>query len=454
MKIREVNKKVNTEETSRIHFATDILNIRTNICNTFLIVSSIVALPVLIASLMRTTHIGWQPVMILQIAFTCFLFFIVVFRNKLSFVAKAVYIICMLFLLGVSGIIQFGMIAGSTVFLVAAAPMATLFFGGRAGLVVLFISITSTVILAYLVVSGLLVPAIDLETYVVMPLNWVGKIMAWFLVSLGISVSIHVFNGKLINSLKLSEKHQQDLKQHQANLEKIVEERTAELLRSNQSLERFARIAAHDMKSPLNAIAAHAQLIDIDLSEREDKELKENIKNILDSTYIVSSMINDLLDYSRLNKDAGVPDIIDMNIVLEITKRQLVTEIEAAGVTLTHDELPAVEAVEIQLIRVMQNIIANAIKYRNKEKTPTIHISSQRNNDEWVISIRDNGIGIPAEQTESIFDIFHQIDSREYEGSGIGLASCKKIIERHGGKIWVESEPGEGSTFFFSLKAA
>jgi light-regulated signal transduction histidine kinase (bacteriophytochrome) len=155
-----------------------------------------------------------------------------------------------------------------------------------------------------------------------------------------------------------------------------------------------------------------------------------------------------------VEKRGQEPAPTDAEVVLKRTLHSLVRAIEEAGAEVTHDPLPTVMADEAQLTQVFQNLIANAVKFRREDVQPRVHISAEREGDEWLFSVADNGIGIDLEQAERLFQIFQRLHTREeYEGTGIGLALCKRIVKRHGGRIWVDSEPGEGSTFYFTLPA-
>jgi light-regulated signal transduction histidine kinase (bacteriophytochrome) len=171
----------------------------------------------------------------------------------------------------------------------------------------------------------------------------------------------------------------------------------------------------------------------------------------VDGAKRMQSLISDLLAYSRVTSYAGEFEEVDLNKVIEEVLFNLEIVIEENNAVITNETLLKISADYSQMVQVFQNIIGNALKYRSK-KTPKIHISSRKEDDKWLFSVKDNGIGIDPEYSEKIFQIFRRLHTREeYEGTGIGLAITKRIIERHGGKIWVESEPGKGSTFYFTI---
>ncbi|MEB3180300.1 MAG: PAS domain S-box protein [Nostocaceae cyanobacterium] len=233
--------------------------------------------------------------------------------------------------------------------------------------------------------------------------------------------------------------------------EKEIKAANAELTRSNQELENFAYVASHDLQEPLRKINSFADL----LAESYGGELGERgdryINYITDGVTRMKALIQDLLLYSRVGRLELKKQPTDLNAVLSQVKADLSLAIAQSNAVITASVLPTVEANPIQMGQLLQNLLANGIKF-TRDIPPEIHIAAELHLTEWLISIRDNGIGIKPEYTEQIFVIFQRLHSRnKYPGTGIGLAVCRKIIERHGGKIWVESEPGKGSIFYFTL---
>ncbi len=229
-------------------------------------------------------------------------------------------------------------------------------------------------------------------------------------------------------------------------LAEVVEE----LKRSNTELEHFAYLASHDLKSPLLAVGSNLQLFQRRYKDRLDEEADRFISDAIKSTIRMEKLIGALLAYSRLRTQGKPFEPVDCTEALNISIANLKVEIEDSGVEITHDALPKVIADPIQLVQLFQNLIGNAVKFHGQIK-PHVHISAERKEREWVFSVRDNGIGIPGEHIEKIFAIFNRPHGEKYPGTGIGLAICKKIVERHSGRIWVESGPGKGSTFFFTI---
>jgi light-regulated signal transduction histidine kinase (bacteriophytochrome) len=236
-------------------------------------------------------------------------------------------------------------------------------------------------------------------------------------------------------------------------MEVALSEKTEKLARSNEDLEQFAYVASHDLQEPLRMVTSYVQLLARRYESKLDADANEFIGFAVDGAVRMRKLINDLLAYSRVGTEGKELSPTDPEAVLAQSISDLSVAIEENGVLVTHDPLPTVMADRPQLGQLFQNLIGNAIKFRSGEP-PRVHISASRNGNGWVFSVRDNGIGIAPEYSERIFIIFQRLHGRqEYPGTGIGLAICKKIVERHGGRIWVKSDPGQGATFYFILPA-
>jgi len=337
----------------------------------------------------------------------------------------------------------------------------------------------------------------------------------------------------VVHDITERKRAEEELRKHRDHLGELVEERTAELTRANEQLqreiterkraeemlaqqaqelarsnaelERFAYVAAHDLQEPLRVVTSHLKFLEGCCKGRLDSKADESMAYAVDGATRMQMTIKDLLAYSRVGLWGEDFEPTDCEAVLDQTLADLQVAIEESGAVVTHDPLPTVMADDLQLGQVFQNLIANAIKFhpstprqarddassgrspstprqardgassgrspstssgRGGEEPPRVHISARRMEDSaisdpkseirnpksWVFSVRDNGIGIDPEYADCIFEIFQRLYTQEeYPGTGIGLAICKKIVERHGGRIWVESQPGEGSTFYFTI---
>jgi PAS domain S-box-containing protein len=225
----------------------------------------------------------------------------------------------------------------------------------------------------------------------------------------------------------------------------------ADLQRSNAELQQFAYVTSHDLQEPLRMITSYIQIIEEDYKGKLDADADQYIAFAVEGAKRMHTLINDLLAYSRVGTRGEPFTPISLNSVLSSATANLEIAIEEGHAVVTHDRLPTVLGDESQLIQLFQNLLGNAIKFRS-DATPRIHVGVEKTKDEWVFSVRDNGIGIDMKYAERIFAVFQRLHAREeYPGTGIGLAVVKKIVERHGGRVWVESEPGNGSTFYFTL---
>jgi signal transduction histidine kinase len=246
----------------------------------------------------------------------------------------------------------------------------------------------------------------------------------------------------------LREKEEHSLRRQ---AEKDLAEKVEELARSNADLEQFAYVASHDLQEPLRMVTAYTEL----LAERYKGRLDENADKFIgyaqDGALRMQVLIRDLLAFSRVGRKEDAFTNVDCNSLMADIKQTLTSAIQESGAVLTCGELPTVSADRTQMMQLFQNLIGNAIKFRG-EKPPLIFIKAEKNDGQWLFSVSDNGIGVAPEFAENIFVIFQRLHARaEYPGNGIGLAICKKIVERYGGKIWVESQSGTGSTFHFTL---
>jgi PAS domain S-box-containing protein len=247
-----------------------------------------------------------------------------------------------------------------------------------------------------------------------------------------------------ITERKTSEAMLKDLNQR-------LRDRAAELTRSNAELESFAYVASHDLQEPLRMVSSYVELLARRYQGQLDDDADEFIAYAVDGANRMRNLINDLLLYSRAGTRGKDFEVVDGEEVLSASLANLRLAIEESGATISHDPLPTILADARQLGQVFQNLISNAIKFRS-EKPPEIHISAEQTGDKWRFSVRDNGLGVAPEFFDRIFVIFQRLHTKEeYPGTGIGLAVSKRIVERHGGQMWLESQPEEGTTFYFTL---
>jgi PAS domain S-box-containing protein len=238
-------------------------------------------------------------------------------------------------------------------------------------------------------------------------------------------------------------------KQSEEHLVKTV----GELKRSNDELQQFAYVASHDLQEPLRMVASYTQLLANRYKGRLDADADEFIAYAVDGANRMQGLIQDLLAYSRAGTNGKALREISSERALKVALTNLQATIEESGALVTHDLLPAITMDDLQLTQVFQNLIGNSIKYRSAE-VPKVHVTATKNGGkEWIFSVRDNGLGIDPQYFERIFILFQRLHGRkEFKGTGIGLAICKKIVERVGGRIWVESQAEKGSTFYFALQ--
>ncbi len=241
------------------------------------------------------------------------------------------------------------------------------------------------------------------------------------------------------------------LSEHISKREVEFNEIMEDLKRSNEDLQQFAYVASHDLQEPLRAIVSFSQLLEDRYQDKLDKDGKEFIHFITDGAKNMNTLIKDLLLYSRITTHAQPSKLTSLEQILKEALFNLQESIKESGAVISHDELPILKVDKTQFIQLFQNLISNAIKFR-KQESPKIYVGVKKVNDEWLFSVTDNGIGIESKFFDKLFNIFYRLHTKEeYPGTGIGLPICKKIVQRYGGKIWVDSEFGKGSTFYFTI---
>jgi signal transduction histidine kinase len=251
---------------------------------------------------------------------------------------------------------------------------------------------------------------------------------------------------KIDRALKESWEH----REKKAQEEKLANY-ARELERSNKELEEFAYLASHDLQEPLRMVGSFLQLLQQRYQDKLDEQANEYIYYAVEGAARMKRLINDLLNYSRTNREWLIEQV-DIAGTIRDALQNLAASVKESDAIIHFEHMPVLAADPGQMLQLFQNLIGNAIKFRKKDGKPVINISASKNNASWLFAIEDNGIGIHQQYSEKIFIIFKKLHGKErYEGTGIGLAIAKKIVERHGGKIWFESPPGKGTTFYFTL---
>jgi len=262
----------------------------------------------------------------------------------------------------------------------------------------------------------------------------------------------------LENEIKVRTNAEEELLHHKNNLEKTVAEQTEDLRRSNEELEQFASIASHDLQEPLRKIVAFGSRLEGKCNNLLSDECKDYLRRMQSAASRMQALITGLLSYSRISSNGAIFEPVDLNLVINLVLEDLEIRIHETNTKIEICDLPTVEGDEVQLRQLFQNLICNAIKYMPVGTPPHIQIDYGRaaaegdEEDLHQISVIDNGIGFDQKYAERIFGIFQRLHGKqEYSGTGLGLAVCYKIIQRHGGDIWADSTPGEGATFTFTL---
>jgi PAS domain S-box-containing protein len=257
--------------------------------------------------------------------------------------------------------------------------------------------------------------------------------------------------GIVVNSRDITERQRAEL---------AFQDSQKELQRRNAELQQFSYVVSHDLREPLRMVNSFLELLERHLEDSLDETGRQYLWFAVDGARRMEGMIRGLLDYARIETRGEAPVPTNAQKVLEGVLTDLQFEIQERDASVTYDPLPTVQADPLLLARLFQNLITNALKFQpdhdgNGAGTPRVHVGAERYQDKWTFSVRDNGIGIDPKFFDELFQVFRRLHAHaEYEGTGIGLAICKRIVEHHGGRIWVESAPGEGATFYFTLPAA
>ncbi len=258
--------------------------------------------------------------------------------------------------------------------------------------------------------------------------------------------------GRLNDELKRNNENLEKARLELEYLNRRLEENVRALNRSNEDLTNFAHLASHDLKSPLNTVSAFLQLLQQKYRGKVlDQKAEEYIAHAVRGSLHMASLIDDLLRYSSIDQGRVESGPVNMNEVLEQVKESLGATVLELGAAISSDPLPTVNANRSQMVHVLQNLVANALKFHGPEP-PAVHLSAVSDEEGWRFSVKDNGIGIDPKYADKLFKMFSRLHSQdEYPGTGMGLATVKKIVERHGGHVWFESEIGKGTTFYFTI---
>jgi signal transduction histidine kinase len=264
--------------------------------------------------------------------------------------------------------------------------------------------------------------------------------------------AIHQRDAALQVEIEERRRVEREVRRHRDHLEEQVALRTVELKRSNTELEEFAYVASHDLQEPLRKVRSFTELFAQKFGSQVDEEGHRYIGYIVNGAERMQGLIQDLLTYSRVGRSELDLGMVDIGLLFDDVTLQIEDVVKGAQATITRDALPTLPVNARQIGMLFQNLLTNAIKFRRAD-SPRIHVAAQQQQDQmWLFSVSDNGIGIRPEHFERVFQIFQRLHARsEYPGTGIGLAICKRVVERHGGRIWLESVPDKGTTFFFTL---
>ncbi len=258
--------------------------------------------------------------------------------------------------------------------------------------------------------------------------------------------------GRLNDGLRENNERLERAGRELEELNKKMEENIKALNRSNEDLQDFAYVVSHDLKSPLSTISSFLQLLRLKYEGKVlDQKADEYIDYAMRSSAHMARLIDDLLQYSRIDQGDLERMPVDMNTVFDRVRENLNATIDELGAAVSSDPLPTVNANGSQMVQLLQNLVANALKFHGQE-APVVHLSATRADSMWQFSVKDNGIGVDPRYKDKLFKLFSRLHSQEeYEGTGIGLATVKRIVERNGGKVWLDSEVGKGTTFFFTI---
>jgi signal transduction histidine kinase len=411
----------------------------TNIIVYLLPVSLVALVPGVIMSIK-----GGIPLLAVYDTLAAFAFAFIAFKRGLSLSLRKTLLTIFLYLLSIILLFYLGSFGPGLLYLLALTVFITLIFPVS----IAWLSIAINTIICILFIFIIHFKLLDSPLANIYTLgSWIAVSSNLIFLSIVSVASLNLlFKGMQATIIKEGNL-QKELVQKSKTLENMLES----MERKNQELEQFAYIASHDLQEPLRTITGIADQFEKQYKEKLDEDAVMYLTYLSQSTTRMRLLIKGLLDYSRIGKEREL-EFVNCNTILKELTDELDMLIKENKAIIFIDDLPSLNAYKIEFRQLFQNLISNAIKFRKTETSPEIKISAKEENEYWIFSVKDNGIGIEEKFHEKIFVIFQRLHSKsQYEGTGIGLAHCKKIVELHGGKIWVDSKPEQGSTFYFTI---
>lgn len=358
-------------------------------------------------------------------------------------VRKVLLVVC-IYLLCIGLMAFLGYFGPGRMYLVALSVFVTLIFPAPAGYWTVAINTFICLLFGIMIHFGIYPPAVVLDYTIG---SWIAVSSNVIFLCTACVAALDLLIKGLQTTIDKEELLQKQLREESKVLEKMLVSVDAK----NKELEQFAHIASHDLQEPLRTVSSLSSLLEKEYGEKLQGDGKTYLRYLAISTERMRALITGLLDYSRIGKE-GKPEQADCNKIVKQVLMGIAVRINETGTHIIVDPLPMIYCFPVELAQLFQNLITNAIKFVKPDIIPEIRISAREEGKQWVFSVSDNGIGIEPRFYEKIFVIFQRLHPRsEYEGTGLGLAYCKKIVELHEGKIWVESEPGKGSAFYFSI---
>lgn len=387
----------------------------------------------------------------LKIAMGISIGLLIIFRRYGKFVLSGNLLSFFLFGILVEPVLETGGLYSDNLLWMLAAPLlALLFANALSGFSWLLVLLTFTSYVYYLdIIQGY---TFREQTMQLDAFYFFVSYSGLFIMVIGIVLFFATGQSMIINALNLQQKELERQKAELSRQTQSLIEAEAKLIASNKELEQFAYAASHDLKEPLRMIGSYTQLIKRKLSNQPDDPAVEYMGYVTDGVSRMEKLLNDLLEYSRLGRRSENDKEVNLDDILLMVVGNLVTTMKETDAAVYTNPLPVVKASSTEMMQLFQNLISNSIKFRQKDVKPVIRISHESKDGNHVIHFHDNGIGIPAEHRDGVFNIFERLHSRhEYEGTGIGLATCKKIVSNMGGNIWVHPEESNGTTFIFTI---